>query len=84
MSNDIKFSGFIIMNAGRGIQPIEVRRDGEYISIWIGDELADDIPATAGWYTYLADEYGNKFILELNDFNDKELSIADLLNYVNA
>jgi len=57
------FLGYIELNYKRGIQSIEIRRDGKYVNVWIDEDLADDIDTKSR----LA-EYGDRFYITLDDY----------------
>lgn len=80
--SEVRFDGYIVENANRGVRPIEIRYDGRYYSAWIGGNLADDIPSEnlEDFLAYLSDEYGNEFIFEMSDYRNADwtLSVANL------
>lgn len=67
MNRDPYFSGYIELHNDRGIERIEIYGDdSSYITIWINDDIADDITSKS----YLSDEYGSKFYESLEDYKN--------------
>ncbi len=80
------WTGYILLHNKRGLRQIEFYADESgYVSIWIDEELADDIPShPSEWGDYLADEYGNTFFEEQYHYPGQPLYITSIEAWVNG
>lgn len=56
------FQGFV--ETRDGVESIDVERDGAYVNVWVGGNLADDVEV----FEDLLSEYGSMFYYTLDDY----------------
>ena len=76
MDNDIVFDGFVLLNDGTGLHTVEIRKDGEFVNVWIGGDLADDIGNDVEEFE---DAYGTDLYETLQDFREgHSIAVAEV------
>jgi hypothetical protein len=60
----IVFFGYVDTDQD-GVLPVDIRRDGEYVNVWISDNLADQLDGTVEDFI---SEYGSDLYEELEDY----------------
>jgi hypothetical protein len=60
----IVFLGYVDTDQD-GVLPVDIRRDGEYVNVWISDNLADQLDGTVEDFI---SEYGSDLYEELEDY----------------
>lgn len=71
----VLFYGYIALKNKQGLKRIEIRKDQEYINVWIDDDLADDVQDVG----YLIAEYGRNLYLSMDDYKqDKVIDVESV------
>jgi hypothetical protein len=60
----IVFFGYVDTDQD-GVLPVDIRRDGEYVNVWISDSPADQLDGTVEDFI---SEYGSDLYEELEDY----------------
>jgi hypothetical protein len=71
----IVFFGYVDTDQD-GVLPVDIRRDGEYVNVWISDNLADQLDGTVEDFI---SEYGSDLYEELEDYRSgNSIDVRDI------